>query len=106
MKTIKLLLVTAIVFVISQPVNAQSDNALRTAGIITTSIKVYSECTMSMKKIETAAYGVADIRSVVWNADSKRLIINNGVFKKDAKYNVQRKLRLPDIIMTSIALTM
>ncbi len=95
MKTIKLLLATVIALVTFLSASAQSHKTQRTAGISTTIIKVYGECSMCKKKIETAAYSIAGIKSAVWNEDSKLLTIKYSVFKKEAIDNVQRKIASP-----------
>jgi len=82
MKAIKLLFATVIAFVTFQSGTAHSDKTQRTAGIITATIKIYGECTMCKKKIETAAYSVAGIKSEVWNEDSKCLPSNTVFLRK------------------------
>lgn len=92
MKTIKILFAIVFAFIISQSAFSQSDKTQRAFGLKTQTIKVYGECIMCKKRIESAAIKVDGIKEVVWNEDSKLLTVKYSIFKKDAIENVQKAI--------------
>lgn len=92
MKTIKILLAALIVLVSIQSSKAQSIKENIRDSITTQTIKVYGECAMCKKRIETAASGVDGVQSAIWDVNTKLLSIKYSQFKTDAVENVQRKI--------------
>jgi len=92
MKTIKILFAIIVAFITTQSAYSQSDKTQRTIGIKTQTIKVYGECSMCKKRIETAAAKVDGVNYAYWNEDSKTLTIKYSVFKKDVAENVQKNI--------------
>ena len=81
---------------IFQFANAKSDKAAnRVAGINhskTQTIKVYSECGMCKHHIEKEALTVDDIRSAIFNGDTKALSVTDDIFKKNVIDSLQKEI--------------
>ena len=92
MKTIKILFAIIVAFITTQSAYSQSDKTQRTIGIKTQTIKVYGECSMCKKRIESAAAKADGVNFVSWNEDSKLLTIKYSIFKKDIAENVQKNI--------------
>ncbi|TKK66322.1 cation transporter [Ilyomonas limi] len=94
MKTLKALIVALAALLVFQTVNAQSDKSQRTIGIKTQILNVNGTCGMCKKRIESAAWSVAGVKSAIWDEDTKKLIVKYDLFKKQAFENVANKIAL------------
>jgi periplasmic mercuric ion binding protein len=90
----------AVIFVAYSFKNAQttttstaSENtfSINAKNILTDTIKVSGVCTMCKKRIETAVYGLAGIKTAVWDVDTQLLFVSYNA-KKTSNDAIQKRI--------------